>query len=373
MSHILELCTSPGKDRLEHYFLDISNTLSKTFKTVRVMGPKSLFSDSPNQGISEYIIKKKSHYLPLKAAKKLAKIIDDKAIDLMHIHWHKDLALAVFAKIFSKHKPKIVLSRQITFPRKENGLYHRFIYKQVDHIITITKIVENDMRREIPLSVQPDISTIYYGVKPLEKANNEVTKKLRSEYVDEDDDFLIGLFGRILHSKGQYLLIEAVKLASQKGYPFKALIVGHTMDDQYLQDLKTLVKKYKLEKQIIFTGFINNPKEIMQACDLILLTSKEETFGLVLIEAMNVGIPVIGSNGGGTPEIIEHNKNGLLFESENALSLFENIETLYHNKKQRERLAEAGRITVQTTFTYEKHIQLITELFNKLLQDSSDS
>ena len=368
MANILELCTSPDKGGLELYFADISNKLSKTFNTVRVLGPKSSLADFLNQDIPEFIIEKKSHYLPFKAAKKLAKIIDDNSIDLLHLHWNKDLALAVFAKRFSKRKPKVVLTRQMQFPGKKNGIYHRFIYKQVDHIIAITKTLENDMRANIPLSVQPELSTIYYGVKSLEKANKEVTQKLRHEYVDEDDDFLIGLFGRIDAYKGQHLLIKAIKLAHGKSYPFKAVIVGHAMEDSYLEELKELVASLKMEKYIIFTGFVNNPRELMQACDTVVLTTVEETFGLVLIEAMSVGIPVIGSNRGGVPEIIEHKQSGLLFESESVASLLDNLETMYHNKKIRLRCIENGEIKAKETFNYEQHIKNVSQLLEKILK-----
>ncbi len=372
MQNILELCTSPDKGGLELYFADITNQLSTIFNVKRVVGPKCSLEKHLNSDMTEFVIEKKSHYMPLKAAKKLAKIIDDNEINLVHLHWNKDLALAIFGKLFSKRKPKVVLTRQMQFPGKKTSAYHKFIYKNLDHVIAITERVKEDMTKGIPQKVRPEISTIYYGVKPLEKADPEVTQKLRAQYVDEDDDFLIGLFGRIDAYKGQHLLIEALRLARGKSYPFKAILVGHAMEDAYLEELKTLVKKNKLEDHIIFTGFVTNPRELMQACDTVVLTTVEETFGLVLIEAMSVGIPVIGSNAGGVPEIIEHKQSGLLFESGDANSLLDALETMYQTKKVRLRCIENAEVVVNDKFNYDKHVANVSKLFKHLLKAENE-
>ena len=69
---------------------------------------------------------------------------------------------------------------------------------------------------------------------------------------------------------------------------------------------------------IIFTGFTSEVQNLMQVCDVIVLATHKETFGLVLIEAMHCNIAVIGSDSGGPTEIIENSKSGLLFKSENS-------------------------------------------------------
>jgi glycosyltransferase involved in cell wall biosynthesis len=88
----------------------------------------------------------------------------------------------------------------------------------------------------------------------------------------------------------------------------------------------------------------------MSCFDALVLTTKLETFGLVLIEAMHSGIPVIGSNAGGVPEIIDNEVTGLLFESWNANSLAEALKRLYTDREFGNKIAIMGRQKAQKIF-----------------------
>jgi L-malate glycosyltransferase len=366
MKNIIQLCTSPNKGGLELYFAKLSNSLSKNFEIFNVTGKVSAVKPELIHTNESLYINKSSHYFPLQSAFKLARFIDKHQIQVIHLHWNKDLALAIFAKIFSKQKPKVILTRHMQFPAKKDSYYHRFIYKNLDHIIAITHAMADDLHRFIPKNVQPSITTIYHGIEPMPKADTETITNIRNSYLDDENAFLIGLFGRISEAKGQMLLIKAIKKAKENKLPLKAVIVGHAMKDSYLEKLKQTVKELNLEKDIIFTGFIPQPHQLMQACDIITLTSKEETFGLVLIEAMSLGVSVIGSNRGGVVEIIEDQKDGLLFESQDFESLYDKLEYLYKNPSSRKGMAEKAYQISQTKFSYSKHIETVSELLLEL-------
>ena len=365
MKTILQLCTSPDKGGLELYFADLSNQLTKNFNLYCGLGMHSKLTTYLDPIIPTFLIHKTFHYLPLLAAWKLSKIIDKKKIEVIHLHWNKDLPLAIFSKLFSKQKLKVILTRHMQFPAKKDSFYHRFIYKNLDSIIAITKTMQNDLKRFIPLSVQPYISTIYLGVDSIETLKDETRDLARKPYA-EKNEFLIGLFGRISPYKGQRFLIEALNMAKTHNLPFKAIIVGHAMNENYLQELKKEVNLLSLENHIIFTGFVTNPKELMQACDVVVLTTVEETFGLVLIEAMSVGIPVIGSNRGGVPEIIEDQYNGLLFESQNSDDLFYKLKELYDDPEKHLHFGENAKKSALNKFSKQKHIEQLVQFYKSL-------
>jgi glycosyltransferase involved in cell wall biosynthesis len=127
-----------------------------------------------------------------------------------------------------------------------------------------------------------------------------------------------------------------------------------------------MVAEKKLTDQIHFLDFYEPAIELMSCFDTVVLTTKNETFGLVLIEAMQAGVAVIGSNAGGVPEIIDHNKTGLLFESWNSDSLAKAIRLLYENKDLRHRLAEAGKKKAQSHFQLETQYGKVLEVFTHL-------
>ena len=126
-----------------------------------------------------------------------------------------------------------------------------------------------------------------------------------------------------------------------------------------------LANELTVGNQIQFSDFVSDPQALMQICDCIALTSYEETFGLVLPEAMRAGIAVIGSNAGGVPEIIDHEITGLLFEPRNAHSLCRQIDRLHTDRQFKLDIANAGKHKADTIFNQAEHfIKLEKLLFN---------
>lgn len=77
--------------------------------------------------------------------------------------------------------------------------------------------------------------------------------------------------------------------------------------------IQQLVKELKLKDDVYFLGEVDHIDQILRCADLFLLPSEQESFGLVALEAMNCGVPVIGARTGGLPEVVEHGVNGFLF------------------------------------------------------------
>ena len=143
-----------------------------------------------------------------------------------------------------------------------------------------------------------------------------------------DKDFAVGMVGRIEEHKGQHLLIEA--LATLEGV--SAFFVGHEMKEGYIETLKEQAKALGIEERVHFLGFMKDPMHFMQACDAMVLATPCETFGLVVIEAMSVGTPVIATKACGPLEIIEDGVNGLLFEKRDTADLSSKIKVLVQDE-----------------------------------------
>jgi glycosyltransferase involved in cell wall biosynthesis len=111
---------------------------------------------------------------------------------------------------------------------------------------------------------------------------------------------------------------------------------------------------------------MKNPHEFFQICDTVVLASKRETFGLVLIEAMQVGTAVIGSNSGGVVEIIDDESFGLLFEQGDASSLASKIVMLYKDPELKEKLAKNALLKTQEKFSNTLQFKKLDEILQKL-------
>src|SRR5581483_3678149 len=102
-------------------------------------------------------------------------------------------------------------------------------------------------------------------------------------------------------------------------------LLGAVDDPAYLRELKAEVKKLSLDNVVTFARPVANPHPYYEQADIVVVPSSNEAFGRVTVEAMLHGKPVVGSNKGGTAEIIEDNKTGLLYTAGDSQALAEKI------------------------------------------------
>lgn len=347
MKKVLEVCLSPDLGGLELYMKNLTKYLNSTAIINKKSKLKTIFED---EKIDYFEISKYSFF-------KLAKIIDKEKIDIVHIHWTKDIPTVVIAKILSKRKPKIVQTRHMHMTRFKSDFYHKFLYKNIDMIIAVTNLVKEQIEKFIPKDISPKIVTSYIGANTPKLLSNEEKNSLK-KLLHISDEFIVCIVGRIEEAKGQHIVLEAAESLRNSGIKIKTLVVGHFMNENYFNDLKN---SYPND---IFTGFVSNPTDFMQISDCLVLATKKETFGLVLIEAMKSGICVLGSNSGGPLEIIDDEKNGLLFESMSSKSLEEKLLLLVKNEELKQRLASNGKLKADEFFDSKKQFEEIKKVLS---------
>ncbi len=359
---VLELCLSPNLGGLELYMYRSAQALADEDEVVALINPEGMLRPRL-EGLSVEVVGFVNGFAPLPflAARRLARLIEQHGVDVMHIHWAKDLPLAALAKYFSNRKPKLVYTRQMQITRPKQDAYHRFLYRQVDTIITITRQLGERMRGLLPEDDQDKIVTLYYGVEaPAHLLTAAERTSLRQEHGFTPEQFVVGLIGRIKHYKGQHLLLEALAESRAQGEEMAALVVGKAIEVEYLDSLKASSRQLGLA--VTFLDFVDEPQRLMQICDCVLLSSYEETFGLVLAEAMRVGVAVVGSDCGGVPEIIEHGQTGMLFTSGDSQSLANVLQQLKRDPALRERLAIKGKEKADNTFNVMEHFRRLRQL-----------
>lgn len=359
--NILELCLSPGLGGLELFTIKCFNDFKEKTNCKIVVAPNEKL-DSYLGGKDVFHLKR-NKFFPIIPAYRLSKYIDENDIDIIHFHWTKDIITAVLAKLLSKKKPKLVQTRHMGMTRFKDDIYHQWIYKNIDAIHTVSKLVKEQVVKYIPEDIRPRLEALYLGTE----VPATITDKERIDFKDKynlGDSFVVGAVGRIEEEKGQHLVIDAIKNLKDENIDVKALIVGHTMDNEYLEQLKSDVSSKGLGNDVIFTGFTKEAQKLMQLCDCLVLATYNETFGLVLIEAMASEVAVIASNKGGPLEIIDDNVNGLLFESKNYKSLRDKIKNLLDEDK-RKQLAKAGKQKTEDVFESKKQFE---KLYNFLKQ-----
>ena len=359
---ICELCLSPDLGGLELYMMRASRYLGDQGECISVINEKGkLRSYYDDTQYRYYTLRRRNVLLSWVTARQLARILDKEAIDVLHVHWTKDLPTAIIAKLLSKRKPKVVQSRHMTMTRFKDDFYHRFLYRNLDLMLAVTQQVKSQIEKFIPASIRPKVETLYIGAEqPIIISVKE--KKERREQLGLADSFTVGIVGRIEPQKGQWVVIDAIEKLIKQGTDARALIIGHAMSEEYLGALQKDVVMRGLKDRIVFTGFTREVQAMMQLCDVMVLATENETFGLVLIEAMMCGVCVVASDSGGPLEIIDDGVNGLLFKTFDADDLAVRLAKLQKDEVLRKTFAMAGNEKALDIFESEKQFEALQQI-----------
>lgn len=181
-----------------------------------------------------------------------------------------------------------------------------------------------------------------------------------------EQQFAIGVVGQITKRKGQRELICAFARFAPKVSNTVLLVVGAPLfndDHGYLQELYQLAESLGMGERVIFTGARNDIPTVMQSLDLLVLSSKAEPFGLVVLEAMAAGTPVLANAVDGVPEIIAHSKTGWLVPADDETAMADALLKLAKDGLLLSELAENASAEVLPRFTAEKYFRQIEKFY----------
>ncbi|MBE0558895.1 MAG: glycosyltransferase family 4 protein [Proteobacteria bacterium] len=178
--------------------------------------------------------------------------------------------------------------------------------------------------------------------------------------------------GNIRRWKGQHVAIEAVRLLAGRYPDLRFFIIGEISNSEkdidYLKELKGLVGKYGLGKNIIFTGYRKDALNILSQSELMVHTSIfPEPLGRVILEGMIFRKAVIATNHGGPVECIEDGKSGFLVEPGNPEALAEKVSFLLENKEMATWIGENARKRVEERFGIKSNMKKLEEIYDMLL------
>lgn len=265
-------------------------------------------------------------YYDFKHAKQLNALLTKHQIDHLIIRDVRDMSIAVAAKYRSKKHPfKVHYFMEMQLGVKKTNPLHTLRFKLLDtwscplnwlkqQVETMTKMPK-DRIVMIPSALD---------VTPFQTS---LSKSEARHLLDlPEHKIIIGLAGRFDPQKGQLLLLDALSKLENKevGVLFLGEPTAHEGADYHQQMLQTIATN-GLEDRVFVRPFRSDIEVFYKAIDAFVMASKAETVGMVTLEAMASGTPVIGSNAGGTIEILQNGKLGYLFETLNANSLAEKI------------------------------------------------
>ena len=195
----------------------------------------------------------------------------------------------------------------------------------------------------------------------------EIKEFLNKKEILNKEKVNIAVVGRITEGKGQNALVNAINMMNEnKRRELNVSLVGENKN-KYAISLIKKVKKLKLEDIVKFDGVIYEISKCYSNMDIVIVTSRNEAFGRVSVEAMLEGCLVIASNTGANSEIISHMKTGLLYENNNDKDLKDKIEFAINNKKKSQIIAKNGQEYALNNFSSDKNASEILKIYKKIL------
>lgn len=299
-------------------------------------------------------------------ASKMADVILDQNLDVLHVHYAIPHAVcAVLARDMCGENIGIVTTlhgTDISVLGQDSTLAQaiKFGIEKSD----IVTAVSNALKEQTYEIIKPnkEIETIYNFVdesvfKPLEEA-----PLLKKQYGIGEDEKVIIHCSNFRRIKNLPDVVETfIRIRSQ--IPAKLLLVG---DGPEQHRVMVQAKESPYKDDILFLGKQENVEELFSISDLKLLMSEKESFGLVLLEAMACGVPGIGTNVGGIPEVIEHGVNGYIVELGDVQQAAEYAIELLSDENKHADFKKNAIHTVQTKFSAEPIIDHYEELYYRL-------
>lgn len=181
----------------------------------------------------------------------------------------------------------------------------------------------------------------------------------------QDQSIRFGVVGYISETKNQKEALVAFCEFSKKNQKSTLSFAGGG-DKDYIYSLKSFIEKQSLGEQVYFKGYISNIMAFYQEIDVLLMCTRNEALGRVTIEALSMGVPVIGYDNAGTAEIIIDGFNGLLYQRDYK-SLFEKMEIISNSKTFAE-MSKNAQKGVRENYTIEKCASKMMSIYNLMIK-----
>jgi len=309
----------------------------------------------------------------------ISKYIKKNDFDIIHFHF--PFTAYILINIYKQLRKKAIYTAHIGEERKRFALDSTapfflrifapdvYLMKRIQYSVVLNEPLKEKL---LATGIKQDkLEVIPHGINIDDFiVKEDKIEKIKNKYKLK---YLTVLFvGAIIPRKGVIYLIKSAEIL--KEFNITYIVVGNTnRDRKYAQNLINYVKKSNIS--VTFTGFLSNDevRALYSACDVFILPSLEEGFGLVLTEALASGKPLIGTNVGGIPLQIKDGWNGFLVEPCNEKQLAKKLKYFIDNKDEILRMGRNSRKLAETKFNWssiaEKYLRIYENIYKTRLYE----
>jgi len=384
MPKILYFITQAEFGGAQRYVFDLANNLKADFQVAVAFGEsgnnlklaKILDENNLKYFIIPHLKRSFSPIDDLLAFFEIIKLIKNYRPDIIHLNSSKISVLGSLAALcIPRSMPHIIYTVHgwVFNEPLPAGLKYFYLYAE--------KLTAKFKNKIICVSEYDRLIALKYKIAPAEKLvtiHNGLT--FRHSWLDPEssiqkieqisrsrirsgmtNNLIIGSIGNLYKTKGYEYLIEAANiLISGCRLPLTFIIIG---DGSERKNLENLIEQYHLANNFILAGQIDEAARLLKAFDIYVCSSVKEGLPYSILEAQAAGLPIVSTNVGGIPEMIENNKTGLLSKPANAQSLADTLQKLIGDKNLQIALGENAKQTAGRNFSLEKMIEATRKIY----------
>lgn len=296
----------------------------------------------------------------MKSIWKLKTFCKEHDINIVHMHSGKSHSIAVLSTLIG-NQAHLILSRRVFFPIKQHWFTKwKYNHSSIKKIICISQAVQ---KKVLKIVNYPSQSTIIYSGIDASRFKSS-TGFLKKSYNLPEDVILIGVTAAIEPAKDLQVFVDTAALVTSQ-YPKTAFfIIGDGPEKEAIQQY---ISQKNLGSKVMITGFLTNVEEILPELDIFLMTSQTEGLGTSILDAFACRIPVVATDAGGIPEMVKHEKTGLLAPIKSSEKLAVQLLRLINQPSLGEHLAQQAFQLLTQSFTHQIMAQRTLDIYNQVM------
>jgi glycosyltransferase involved in cell wall biosynthesis len=217
----------------------------------------------------------------------------------------------------------------------------------------------------------PDARVVYDGVDETWLRAARPARDVRAELGIPNGSPCLGILGNIQEWKGQHVLVEAMATVAREHPKTRCLIVGgvHRAGERYAAELRARCEALGLEDSVRFVGFRDDVPDVINALDVVVHASvRPEPFGRVILEGMLMGKPVVATDAGGVPELIEHGRTGFLVPPGDVAAMAACLAGVVAGRDDAAAVGERARTWARERFSLARQVTEMSEIYQSVAE-----
>ena len=268
------------------------------------------------------------------------------ALTVKGIGFYKDAFLIILAKMLGGNMVYHLHNKGVS--ARQDKPFDNWLYKRVFNnaeVILLSEYLYPDIKKYVSHS---EVYICPNGI-PEQITSTDLQDRKRG-----DEPVQLLFLSNLIESKGVFVLLEACDILKKKEVSFKCVLVGGE-GDITIEKLNTRISELGLSENVLYLGkkYNEEKKAIFLESDVFVLPSWNDCFPLVLLEAMQAGLPIISTSEGGIPDIVLDTETGYIVPQKNATALADRLEILITDPQNRKVMGKKGREHYESNFTIE--------------------